>query len=305
MAQSSATTEIYKEPSLIVDPNFSKNNLGIGGDKFTQFNRFRLTSEADYSTSGISYVFFTKPHLNIKKQPNTYDSFINSLKNAAGIGAKITNSLDGKNSSEGTNFIALLTNSVESFDTKDTTIDTEEVADNFLGDKMILPMTTISSVTADNFSVEYNEYSDLSIMLLHKVWVDYMHLVKRGSLSPYKDDKIGLDYIKDKIIDYVSSVYYFRMAEDGQKIKYFSKYTGVFPTNVPYSAMSFHLGDTGVKKVTIQYAYSFKEDMKLEILDDFQSLCSNNVISHSYDTIKDNWKGYVNLSNDRTKLYFG
>jgi hypothetical protein len=310
--------EDYVAPSLLdsskartLSSNLGgQSNVTQGAKKFTDFNRFRQTEGEDYAVGGISYVFFTKPHLNLlnNKSLAYADSFLNNLKDLGTVGERILHSLDGGNSKEGGKFISLITNSAENFETKDTMIKTEEMHENFVGSRMIFPTNTNESQTVDQFNIEYTEYADLSITLLHKAWVDYMNLVKKGVVNPYRGGgNVNLDYVHRRIIDYMSSVYYFKLGEDGKKIKYWAKYTGVFPTNIPYSAFSYHHGDPKVKKVSVQYSYNFKEDMDYNILKDFQMIAgsSNATKGHVY-TLKDNWKTNVRISNDfkHPKLLF-
>ena len=64
-----------------------------------------------------------------------------------------------------------------------------------------------------------------------------------------------------KTLDYPCSVYYIITAEDGETILFWSKYYGVFPTNVPSSSYSWTKGNTlASPEVSITYQYSFKED---------------------------------------------
>ena len=147
----------------------------------------------------------------------------------------------------------------------------------------------------------------MSITLLHKVWVDYINAVKINRISPSRGTSSdSTDYILEKKVDYASSVYYFLLDADGCTIKYYAKYTGVFPTNVPYSAMSFKLGESNIKKLSIQYQYSFKEDLNPEILDEFIKLTySNDMPKRDNDFRADKtWFNYVRITRDRKKMFF-
>lgn len=303
-------------------------DLGASGDKFTQFNRFRNQEGQDFATGGIAYIFFTKPDMNLWGDPNhsnltwnlvkdTWqeldDSFLRTMKKDKKVGAKIFDSLDGGRSKfDHGPFIKLLSNTARNFEAKDTVLRTDEMAGNFVGHRLVLPGTTIDSESVDTVSINYNEYSDYSIMLLHKVWVDYINGVKRGTLWPKHT------YIEHRVIDYVSSVYYFKTDETGRKIKFWSKLTGLFPTNVPYSAMSFHLGQTQLKDIDITYTYSFREDMKPEIIDEFKFLTGKPTVTMNVgkderighytvkgkkvsflENVYDNWKSGVAIHTDK------
>jgi hypothetical protein len=92
-------------------------------------------------------------------------------------------------------------------------------------------------------------------MALHKMWIQYISNVYHGSWDP------KTDYIWQKILDYAVSVNVVVTAEDFETILFWSKYYGVFPINVPYSALSWDTGNfIGKNEMSITYAYSWKED---------------------------------------------
>lgn len=286
----------YINPSML-GTSVALGRTGSDSSKWSKFNRFRLHMDEDFDSSGISYVFFTKPHCNLVKGDLKNDAFLNSLGKLPN-GKTLIDSLDGLNGS-GNKLIKILSNSAENFDTKDTTLTTNELSENRIGSKLSIPGSTTDSTTIDSFAIDYTEYSDLGILFLHKAWVDYIHCVRRGIIAP------NANYIKEKVLDFVSSVYYFRMDESGKQIKFYSKYTGVYPINVPYSAMSFHLGEPRIKKLNITYNYSFKEDMNPEILDDFYALTSAYKTTALSAEATNNWASQVWLSTDKKTLYFG
>lgn len=269
----------------------------VTADSFTKFNKFRL-HDGDPLTSGIGYIFFTKPDLNLTEQNLNSDNFFQSLAETD-FGKKVMSNLTNYISlnSSNSNFITLLTNTAENFDTKDIQAKTGEFSENFVGYKLSFPEEISESLSVDSFSVNYVEYSDLRITYLHKMWIDYIQYIRKGKFIADQN------HIENRIIDYMSSVFFFLCGEDGHSIKYYSKLTGVYPTNIPYSAFSWQLGQPGLKKLSITYQYSFKEDLDPQILMDFMAV-SKGTISKSPDTLKNNWANNVGISDDG-KLYFG
>ena len=274
--------------------------------KFEKFNRYRNNEGQDYLSSGIGYIFITKPHLNLACNDNIDDPYLLSIHNGRGSGLakRIVNSLDGVYGGDRTTpFIQLITNSAETFETKDNILKTKEYGYTFFVNKISVVDNETESFNGDTFTIEYTEYSDLALTYLHKTWVDYIHAVKFNTIQPYKTDVNN--YIHHKIIDYASAMYYFLVAEDGYTIKYYAKYTGVFPINIPYSALSFNLGESKVKKLSVQYQYSFKEDLDPRILDEFAYLTkdSNGVVNTTYN-LNNTWCKQIKLSDDKKKLVF-
>lgn len=323
-------------------------NMREKGNKFTHINRLRQADASDYMTTGIGYVFMTKPHLHLYNNKDIQDNFLqfiadSPLTDSLGkptLNSLIIGSLDGAygHSAVGnsplkdTKFIPIITSSAESFETKDNILKTRETGENFLGNKIIYGDIQTESLGADTFNIEYTEYSDGALFLLHKTWVDYMHAIKRNKIRPYRrtrsyDDpslaeQAGMeqyggmgtdrDYVREKILDYACSVYYFLLDPDGTTIRYWCKYTGVFPTSIPYSAMSFNLGENKLRKLNIQYQYSYKNDMDPYTLEEFAYLTRGANVDdveikqmigldqHFYNT----WRSTVGISPDRKKLIF-
>ena len=271
-------------------------------------NRFRNNEGIDYLTSGIGYVFMTKPHLHISGNSSLGDPFIYTLRNSNSGPAKVVKqNLDGvKGGSIDGNFMSIITNSVERFETQDVVLKTKEIGETFYGEKLHWGDNAFESYGGGSLTIEYTEYNDLVLTMLHKAWVDYIHGVKLDKIKPREE------YIEKKIIDYVSSIYYFLLESDGSTIRYFAKYTGVFPTSVPYSAMSFSLGESAPKKLSVQYQYSFKDDLDPRILDEFAFLTQSDeklktasyVIEGKPNNLSDNWVKEVLISNDRKRLIF-
>ena len=348
----SAFTTNYKQPEYLVNgelqtlqfrgteiENTGFNNFGFASsnaDLYKGFNTFRVSEGIDYFSSNITYIFFTKPMMNLISPKNINDDFIRSLQvsEPSSTSHLILEQLDALSSTSGC-FNMLLSNTAESFDLKDNILKTKEVGETRMGSKIILGDNSMESYNSDSFTIQYTELSDMSITKMHKTWVDYIHLVKHNEAAPYmcksteganalsapkaKDDtskyyysytqnqSTSRDFVQDKVLDYVCSVYYFRTAEDGCTLKYWAKYTGVFPLNVPFSAMSFSMGENKLKQLSVNYTYSFKEDMNTAILLEFQHLCNNSgwkFPTGQITDIRDNWAYGVCLDPTFTKLIF-
>lgn len=287
---SSSAQKYNEEVELLKDVESIRSELGIeqkGKTNFNSFNVYKNFENEDFLSSGISYIFFTKPCLHFG------DNILSSLKNDVDVYKKIQksnffrtcpfiddivnrksfmyrnilNSLKG-----GSGFIHFITNLVQNFETQDATTETFTASDTFKGYKLTLPGGNVESQVSGTFSISYNETRNMDITVFHKVWLDYIDGVRRGVILPSADairrfDKSNMT--NNGYIEYMNSAYYFLLDADGKTIKYYAKYTGVFPTNVPYSAFNWELGNNSQKKVTINYQYNFKEDMNPEILKEF------------------------------------
>ena len=75
--------------------------------------------------------------------------------------------------------------------------------------------------------------------------------------------------ISQGALDYTSSIYYFVLAPDGRTLKYWCKYTGCWPTSIPYGALKYQKKSAEITELDIQFVYTIKEDMDPRILEDF------------------------------------
>lgn len=265
-------------------------------DKFATLNPHRLVLD-DPDVSGYGYVFFTRPDLNLNHKQlmdssNDFYTFVKSLSEGKD-GKKVLQSLTKSNFIDTMpgKFINILTGSAMSFSPQDTTLRTKDVGETYSGYKVIMPSTNSDSISGQ-LSIEFEESQHLYITKLHKVWLDYMELVRRGFIEPKSK------YVKNRgyrILDYVSSIYYFKTLPDGETITYWAKYTGVFPTTVPYSSLGFQHGSRDATKLSVNYSFSFKDDLDPEILSDFNKLnvntsanqTQNGIFNPSYSSVDD------------------
>lgn len=256
--------------------DIAKRNLNIIGSEpdikeelYKKFNRFRKAFPELYLNNSFSQVFFTRPDLNILNETgdalheqvrldptfyylfNQHPSLLHSL------------TYDRKNL-QGHDFNVYLSNSAESFEVPDEYIETQEHGETLTGWKMQYGRHNIRSNTAGNFSISYTDDRDVSLYKMHKLWLNYISMVYRGELKPREE------YIKRRILDYVCSVYYFILAPDGETVLFWTKYFGVFPTNVSSSALSWSKGNhVKLPNYNINYAYSWKEDFSPLTLAEF------------------------------------
>lgn len=266
-----------------------ETDLGItrqGRDNFNSFNIYKSAENQDYLQSGIAYVFFTKPSLHFgnnipdyvhkigiyKKinQQNFFRTcpFIDEIVNRKSqMYSEVLRGLKG-----GSGFVNFITNLAENFETQDQTLETFNASETFRGYKLTLPSSSVESRAGGTFSINYHETRNMEVTVFHKIWVDYIEAIRLGTIVPSNSSirRYNRNNVKNRgYIDYMNSCYYFLLDADGKTIKYYAKYTGVFPTNVPFNTFNWELGNNTLKKLSITYAYNFKEDMNPEILKEF------------------------------------
>ena len=238
-----------------------------------RFNRFRLRYGMDPSISNISYVFFTRPLLNLDPYSKV-DPYLYTLSKSV-YGRHILYDLNpltklyNADSKNYTPFIMALTNNIVGFTPKDVVLRSNEALENQHNEKIIYASNYYDTLSADSFSVDILETSNLYYTNLIKTWVDYINNVQSGKWEPL------LDYVQQRVIDYMSSMYYFLLGEDGHTITYYAKYTGVYPNTIPYSSLaSGDPNERQIRKLPVTFQYVRKEDMNPLILNDFNVLVS-------------------------------
>lgn len=267
-----------------------ERNLNIGVRKsnvddirynmVNKFNRFKVAYPDLQLSKSFSHVFFTRPDLNLYSNSGQLTSrveqdevFYYLNKNSPQLLKSLT-----RDFSKTHDFNPFLSNMAGSFELKDEMVQTVDVGQTFTGHKMKYGRHNIESKTADSFSITYVDDEDYQIYKIHKAWTDYISNVYRGTFHSRSDN------IRNRVLDYACSVYYFLCGPDGETILFWSKYTGVFPTNTPSAASSWSRGShIKLPEFTINYDYAWKEDFNPLSLAEFNiNSKSNKASSFTY-----------------------
>lgn len=270
----------------------NKKSLNLGKDwnelALKQFSGFDLHPYDAYLVTPFALVFITRPKLFIKSSTGGADDKLENIayKNMAlhpylsrFIKDNVQNSKDTliadllsysnntANSSEINNlsFIPILTNRIRNFAVEPNSFNTAEQGNTKHGYRHIFPTHNVASMANGNFSFELNEMKDLEISNLFGIWYNTILGMITGEL------RANPNMIRDNRLDYVSSVYYFKLDRDAQTIKYWAKYNGVFPTNNPSEPFSWQASSTSLTTVSANFSYDSREELTLSILDDFNT----------------------------------
>jgi len=194
----------------------------------------------------------------------------------------------------------LLTNTATNFSNTDTVLQTQSFAETRNGYKQTLSKGFINSVAEGDFSINYRETNGLHVLKLHKLWVDYIHGVQMGTFIP------SFDTIENRELDFTCSVYHFNLKPDGKTIQYWSKYTGVFPTAIPYSSLDFQEGEHEIVNFDVPYVYNYKEDMNPINLYEFNANVSSQHRLVGFDSsyLSENTPVGVNNISGKPELVF-
>lgn len=229
-------------------------------------HKFAVRQKDPY-IKGKPFMFMTTPKLNLSKQNISRDSFFQYMKNNY---PELTKSLTYDTESElhtSSQFIKLLSNNFLGLDGKDLTAKTFDIGETFYGYKQMVSGPYIDSIVGDMINIRYVEQKYLPVIQLHKLWMEYREHVGRGLMVPTKET------IKNGEYDFLSSLYYFITDFDGSTILYYARYTGIVPVSNPYSSLIANYREGhDIPDISIEYAFSYKEDMNPDILMSFNKL---------------------------------
>lgn len=248
--------KMNKSVNIIDDSNVSP--LSVWNKYTNAYNRFKLPTTNDKLQRGFAHVFFVRPDCNILT--NSGDSLVSSLKDNQVFSYAMKNSsnlvrelvLDNGRHHD---FMMSLSNKANGFTLNDEYIKTDTYGKTYTGYSVAYGKHNIESKSSGSFTITYEDDKYMHIYQLHKLWVEYISGVYRGSIVPRDEN------ILNKVLDYAGACYYILTAEDNETILFWSKYYGVFPSEIPSSQFSWAKGNVIQNTdIEITYQYSFKED---------------------------------------------
>jgi hypothetical protein len=277
----------------------SLNHYGIVSNEYADIKQFRSPVNNPVIT-GYNYIFLTSPDLpiSVHNLAMRLSAISNTGKDVSGktlrvnqnllklpregstnykeysiYSPDIIDSLAGKS-----NFINLLSNRASKFNAISETLDTEDYSEVYSKYKILIGTTSKDSRIAGQLSIDYLEDDNLNIIKLHRLWMDYIEKAFFGdclnSNRIYELVWPNSNIVPPYQLDYASSLYHFAVKPDGETLYYWAKYTGIIPSSLPYDMFSSEDSNSEVKQsVTIEYKFSYKEDMDIDILADFNKVC--------------------------------
>lgn len=304
---------VAKMNDTVFVPNANTHTKDVFEQTAKFYNRFKVANPNLALQKGFPHVFFVKPSCNIfdsasasKLRPEleSHDLFSYTWNNSPTVVKELSKVNGSKH-----DFMLTLSNAVASFSLNEEFINSETYGKTYTGYKIAYGKHSVESKTAGEFQVTFNDDKNLNIYQLHRLWVEYISGVYRGEISPTSETIIN------KILDYTGACYYILTAEDGETVIFWSKYYGVFPTNIPSTQYSWGTGNLiHNTQLDINFRYSFKEDFNPYSIVEFNHNSRVGTYSPSYIPIYDpllnhvgaTWVGapFIELvKNSSTGLY--
>lgn len=271
----------------------NKNRDQTGIENITKFAGFNQQIYLNPAMSGYSFLFVTKPSLflqPIKPDQNNSEDMIaynNMCKDQ-----EFVNYISGENNNEKdlllikslsyfkysdvpSLFLPIFTNCATNISLSDTALETGNAFYTREGYNMIIPRNTTPSEAANTLSITIDETDNLDFYKLTQIWVDYIKNIANGTFSA------NPEMISNNMLDYTCSIYYFMLGPDGRTIKYWCRYVGCFPLSKNTSPFGYQKGSHDLISYDIPFAYTLKEEMNPQILEDF-NLVSLNLVTATF-----------------------
>lgn len=245
-------------------------------DLYNKTYRFGIYNPHNTVTNAKEFVFFTKPDLSIIDRDDLTGTVGDKL--SQGIMYKefwkdlfvnrkrTIKLLQSSYSNTGDPFNHLLQNQLaNNLDIPGLTSNDIETAVNMYGVGIVYRGSSEASDDGFDFSLEFKDTKWLDTYYFFKAYEEYETLKHHGIVRPW------LGYIEDKIIHDQFAIYKFIVDEDMETILYYGKFYGVFPKSLPRDNFSSVNFDNGLS-YSIDFHASFYEDLKPEIISDFNDL---------------------------------
>ena len=255
-------------------PPYANQLFDEGGYERSLYESFNIrkmhyAQGLDYAESGYHYVFMTKPDLNLDSSTvaaldiaydHNFDFLADSL---------------SWTRNRGTPWMFLITNLAKNAPLTDTTAESKTGFENFSGFSLSFGGRSTGSRVAGSFNISFQDLAGLPILNLMRVWTKYIEYAMEGLVERSELNR------QRRVLDYASSVYTFTTRPDGETIEQWGKYTGIYPTGVPWTALEGNLGQNGIVTPDIPFSFTYYEDNAVEVLRDFAAIAENNYVQTS------------------------
>lgn len=250
---------------------------------YTRTFRYGVMNSHTSLSTGREYLFFTKPDLHILRNDSQTLDNVNNITDSCGLndflktvpfwaelyksGRKNT-TLKALQLARNTDdpFNHLLQNMcISNLDVPGLQSEMIETPKNMYGVGYTYRGSSEASDDDPEFSLEFKDNRYLDTYLFFKAYEEYETLKHHGVVAP------SMYYITHKILHDAFSIYKFIVADDMETIVYYGKMYGVTPKSLPRDVFSSPNFDNGIT-YSIDFKAAFYEDMKPEILADFNFL---------------------------------
>lgn len=253
-------------------------------DSLKRFQGFYGNVYRDPFVTGTSFVFMTKPLLFLEpyagaKTQNDYGelAYLNMTRDPiftqyladqalSEADREIIKMLSFNKEHTDSYFLPIITNECKNFDAEDIRLEQNDAFDTKQGFKETLPTHKTQSEASNTINISVTEDSNLTFTKMMTLWINYITNITDGTFDA------NPNMVLNGVLDYTTSIFYFVLAPDGKTLKYWAKYTGCWPTTIPYGSFKYSKGQNDLSDINLSFVYNIKEDMSPKILEEFNML---------------------------------
>lgn len=241
---------------------------------FHKFDRIGCVDPYNGFVGSKEYVFFTRPDLHLFETTNgdQLNSELANLPLFNDIFDRYPDTMYSLQSSCSKNrapFICLLSNTISSpLEVPSINANNSiETGANAYGTKLSYRGTSHPSDENITINIEFTDNRYLEVFMLCKLYDEYEKQKLLGYITPRSHW-----YMLHKILSDAISIFKIVVAEDGESILYYAKYTGCTLVSTPTEHMSDIGSITGNFTFSTTWHCEFFDDLDMEILSDFNAV---------------------------------
>ncbi|MFW6015410.1 MAG: hypothetical protein ACOCRK_03170 [bacterium] len=255
------------------------------------FNPYNRVMVDMFPSFEFSYIFMTRPELNLFGA-STGKSI--DLPNMVNQDRDLAEWLDLKEVSEKGPFLIPMMNYLTEMSVSDVEFDSKSSPANAHNIRINYPTNYEKSLAGVPINLTFQDNKTADILKFLNLWTTYMSEVSLGRIEPRADD-----ILKNKFESSIS-IYQFVTAEDGETLKFFAKWIGCYPNNLPFSNYAHKKIRNELEPISVSFYAPFVKMMRPSILVEFNRL----VNFKNADEIKRNQFFKYNPSNKDIDDYF-
>lgn len=214
------------------------------------------------------------------------------------------------------NFNYLLSNRAMGFTVAEETLSTAESVGRSVEGYTVVPGMHIESHQGGTISVTFRDTKHLEVYEYHRLWMIYIAKRKRGVFEPpFARYNYGNDYPisfgdlsskdvafflhpYDRALEYTASLFDIVTNEANDRMLYWCKYYGIYPTQVSISGLNSEMSGPMTSEITVEVTYRYQYKLpcinKTLVEFNFNAGVTNNIGKAINPSILNVSNGYIN-----------
>lgn len=235
------------------------------------FNTYNRVMVDLFPAFEFSYVFITRPELNLFG-PSSNKSI--DLPTMVNHDRELSKWLDYQSDKRKGSFLTPMINHLTEMSVSDVEFQSKTSPANAHNIRINYPTNYEESLAGVPVNLTFQDNKSADILKLLNIWTTYMSEVSLGRITPRAND-----ILKNKFESSVS-IYQFVTGEDGETIKFWAKWIGCYPNNLPFSSFEHKKIRKELQPMSVSFYAPFVKMMRPSILAEFNKLGNFNTVKN-------------------------